>query len=73
MTIFEHQRNLQYCDQQYGITVKPVNKGYPWEKQNVVFIDKWSLFGGYFALFYQESVIEVWHLFTGSPLFRGGP
>ena len=26
----------------------------------MVFIDKWSLFGGYFVLFYQGRVIEVW-------------
>ena len=31
-------------------TVKPVNKGHPREIQRMVFIDKWSLFGGY--LFY---------------------
>ena len=54
-------------------TVKPVNKGHPREKQNMVFIDKWSLFGGYFVLFYQGSVIEVWPLFTGWSLFRGSP
>ena len=40
-------------------TVKPVHKGHPREKQNMVFIDKWSLFGGYFVLFYQGSVTEV--------------
>ena len=28
--------------------VKPVNKGHPRERQNMVFIDKWSLFGDYF-------------------------
>ena len=27
-------------------TVKPVNKGYPRIKLHMVFIDKWSLFGG---------------------------
>ena len=32
------------------ITVKPVNKGYPRERQHIVFIDKWSLFGVYFIL-----------------------
>ena len=25
-------------------TVKPVNKGHPMDRQNMVFIDKWSLF-----------------------------
>ena len=54
------------------ITVKPVNKGHPWERQNMVFIDKWSLFEGYFVFFYQGRVIEVWPLFTGWSLFGGG-
>ena len=31
-------------------TVKPVNKGHPRERQNKVFIDKWSLFGGNFFI-----------------------
>ena len=31
--------------------------------------DKWSLCGGYFVLFYQGKVIEVWPLFTGWYLF----
>ena len=34
-------------------TVKPVNKGHPRERQDMVFIDKWSLIGCYFVLFYQ--------------------
>ena len=37
-------------------TVKPVNKGHQRERQNIVFIDKWSLFGGNFVLLYQERV-----------------
>ena len=45
-------------------TVKPVDKGHPKEKQNMVFINKWSLFRGYFVVFYQVRVIEVWPLFT---------
>ena len=36
-----------------------MNKGHPRERQKMVFIDKWSLFGGYFVLFYQGRVIEV--------------
>ena len=28
-------------------TVKPANNGHPRERQHMVFIDKWSLFGGY--------------------------
>ena len=51
-------------------TVKPVNKGHPRERQNMVFIDKWSVFGDYFVLFYQERVIEAWPLFTVWSLFR---
>ena len=57
---------------QAGNTVKPVNKGHPNERQNMVVIEKWSLFRGYFVLFYQGRVIEVWPLFTGWSLFRGG-
>ena len=37
-----------------------MNKGHPRERQHMVFIDKWSLFGGYFVLSYQDRVIEVW-------------
>ena len=43
-----------------------MNKGHPpRERQDTVFIDKRSLFRGYFVLFYQGRVIEVWPLFTG--------
>ena len=35
---------------EYRTTVKPVNKGRPGERQQIVFIDKWSLFGGFFDL-----------------------
>jgi hypothetical protein len=28
----------------YVYTVKPVNKGHPGERLNMVFIDKWSVF-----------------------------
>ena len=56
----------------YWYTVKPVNKGHPRERHHMVFIDKWSLFGGYIVLFNQGYVTEVWPLFTGWPLFGGG-
>ena len=36
-----------------------MNKDHPRERQNMVSIDKWSLFGGYFVLFYQGWVSEV--------------
>ena len=36
----------------YYNTVKLVNKGQPRERPNMVFIDSWSLFGGYIVLFY---------------------
>ena len=49
-----------------------MDKGHPKERQNMVFIDKWSLFGGNFVLFYQQRVIEVWALFIGWSLFEGG-
>ena len=39
------------------------------ERQHMVFIDKWFLFGGFFVLFYQGRVIEVWPLFTNWDLF----
>ena len=38
----------------------------------MVFIDKWSLFGGYIVLFNQGKVTEVWPLFAGWSLFEGG-
>ena len=53
-------------------TVNLVNKGHPRERQNMVVIDKWPLFGGYFVLFNQWRVIGVWSLFTGWSLFGGG-
>ena len=31
----------------------------------MVFLEKWTLFGGYFVLFYKGMVTEVWPLFTG--------
>ena len=34
-------------------TVKPVNKGHLREIKIMVFIDKWSLYGGFFILFNQ--------------------
>ena len=40
-------------------TVKPVHKGHPREIQNMVFIDKWSLFGGNYVLFYHGGVIDM--------------
>ena len=56
----------------FKVTVKPVNKGHPREIQNVVFIEKWSLFGGCFVLFYQGRIIEMLSLFTEWYLFGGG-
>ena len=53
-------------------TVKPVIKGHPRERQYMVFINNWSLFGGYFVLLYQGRVIAVWPLFSGRSLFGGG-
>ena len=37
----------------------------------MTFIDKWSLYGGYFALLIQGMVIKLWPLFTRWYLFRG--
>ena len=37
----------------HEITVKPVDKGHPKERQNMVSIDKWSLFCGNVVLFHQ--------------------
>ena len=56
----------------YVCTNKPVNKGHPRERQHMVFIDKWPIFGGYIFLFYQGRITEVWPLFTWLSLFRGG-
>jgi hypothetical protein len=38
----------------------------------MTFIDKWSLFGGYYVIFNQGRVIEEWPLFTKWSLFPGG-
>ena len=37
----------------------------------MVFIDKWSLFGGYIVLFIQRRLTDVWPLFTEWSLFGG--
>ena len=39
-------------------TIKPANKGHPRERQNMVFKDKWSLFGGYFVLFIKAGLLK---------------
>ena len=49
-----------------------MNKSHPGDRQNMVFIDKWSLFGSYLVLFSQGMVIEVWPLFTGWSLYGDG-
>ena len=51
--------------------VKIVNKGKGMETQHIFFIDKWSLFRGFFVLFYLERDTEVWPLFKWLSLFRG--
>ena len=38
----------------------------------MAFTDKWPLFGGYFVLFSEGQIIEVWRLFRGWSLFGGG-
>ena len=48
-----------------------MRKGRPRERQYTVFIDKWSLFGGYGVLFDQGSVFEMWPLLRGWFLLRG--
>ena len=35
-----------------------MNKGHPRERQIMVFLDKWSLFGGYFGLFIKEGTLK---------------
>ena len=40
-------------------TVKPVNKGHPRERLNMVYIEKWSLLGGNIVLFNHARVIEM--------------
>ena len=35
-----------------------MNKGHPMDRQHTVVIDKWSLFEGYFVLFYQEGLLK---------------
>ena len=48
-----------------------MNKNHLSERQDMVLVDKWSLFEGYIALFYQGRVVQVWPLFTGWSLFGG--
>ena len=45
-----------FLNVQLPITVKPVNQGHPMEKYNMIFIDKWSLFGCYF--FIKEGLLK---------------
>ena len=59
-------RKIHVIGNDYVSTVKHVNKGHPLYGLNMVFIYKWSLFRGFFGLFYQGRVINVW------PLCRGG-
>ena len=35
-----------------------MNKGHPRERQDMVFIDKWSLFGGYFVYLIKEGLLK---------------
>ena len=59
---FYNEHSIKYFIEKmsnFTCTVKPKNKGHPREKLHMVFIDKWSSFGGYSVLFYQGRVIEV--------------
>ena len=49
---YENTRTGVLREVSHVYTVKPVNKGHPRERQNMVFIDKWPFIGGYFVLFY---------------------
>ena len=54
--------------------VKPVNEGHLQERQILVFIDKWSLFGDFFVLFHQlKNVMRVWPLLIGWSLLGRWP
>ena len=68
-------RYMKSCDRLRYVRpfVKPMNKGHPRERQLVVFIDKWSLFGGYFVIFYQGVVNEVGPLLTGCVFIQRWP
>ena len=50
MALFEMNDVFKWTEK-FRYTVKPVNKGHPRERPHMVFIDKWSSFGGYFVLF----------------------
>ena len=39
-------------------TAKSANKGHPRERQIMVFIDKWPLFGGYLFYFINEGLLD---------------
>ena len=56
----------------YIYTVKPLNLGHPCDRQILVFIDKWSLFWGFFVLFIQWNDNRVWPLPTGWSVLGGG-
>ena len=47
MYLISNKRYVTKTKHEIG-TVKPVNKSHPRGRQNMVFTDKWPLFGGYF-------------------------
>ena len=69
MTVHSRQNN---CLFDHKNTVKPVNKYHPWERQHMVFIDKWSLFGGYFVYYFEEWLLK-WDLYLQGCLYSDMP
>ena len=52
----------------FDYTVKPVNKGHLRERQRMVFINKWSLFGGFLVLLYQETLL-ICYIYSSGGLY----
>ena len=46
-------------------TIKLVNKGHQKDRHEMAFIYKWFLFEGFFVLFSQHRIFEVWILLKG--------
>ena len=51
-------------------TIKPVNKVHQWEIHNTVFLDKWSLFRGYFQFVLKEGLFKSGLYLQGGFIWR---
>ena len=60
--------NFKQTNLPFMYTVKSVNKGHPRERQHMVLIDNLRLL----CFILSRKIIEVWPLYIGLSLFRGG-